>query len=280
MKRVIVALKNSIHMFCLLPMIERLKESGISTEAYLWDEELPVQEEFLYITDCQKVAEDRKAHKLPLLGFSHAEGDELPAADYIMEEPEDIDVEYLMRIYQRHRGLPWQILETERCIIRESTVEDVDIFYEIYEDESIVKYMEALCVERDREKAYMKQYIDKIYKYFEYGIWTVLHKETGEIIGRAGFAVRDGYDLPDLGFLIAGKWQQKGIAYEICNALLTLAKSVYEFDKVQALVMPENIPSRNLCRKLGFQEKGAVTEKGKEYLYLVKNISKNETDMA
>lgn len=231
-----------------------------------------MDEASLYLTDCQSVAEYIKMQRLPLLGFSHAEGDKLSDVDYIMEAAEEIEVEYLVRIYQRYRGIPWNILETDRCIIRESTVDDVDAFYEIYQDKNIVQYTEALCADAEQEKAYMKQYIDKMYKFFEFGIWTVLHKETGEIIGRAGFAVREGYELPDFGFLIARKWRQKGIAYEICNALLTLSKTVYEFNRVQALVMPENIPSRNLCQKLGFAETKTVTEGGKEYLYLIKDL--------
>lgn len=272
MKSVILALKNSIQMKCLLPVIRRLKENGISTKAFLADEELPVEEEALYITDCQSVAAYLKAQQLPLLGFSHKEGDALTGIDYVMEDAEEVEVEYLLRIYQRHRNIPWHILETERCIIRESTVEDVDAFYKIYEDKNIVKYTEALCVEPGQEKAYIREYIDTVYKYFEFGIWTVLHKETGEIIGRAGFAVREGYELPDLGFLIARRWRQKGIAYEICSAILQYGKETYEFERVQALVRPENAASLALCRRLGFAEQGKVTEKGKEYLLLVKEL--------
>lgn len=270
MKSVVLALKNGMTMTRFVPLVEELQREGIAVLAYLAEEPLPNREAALYITDSGEVVEKLKTHSLPVLGFSHKEGDLLSNVAYVMEEPEEVDSEYLERIYRRYRDVPWEILETERCIIRESTIEDVDAFFEIYQDEAIVKYTDSLCTEPGLEKVYMREYIDKIYRYFEFGIWTVLWKETGEIIGRAGFAVRDGYELPDLGFLIAKPWRRKGITYEVCSALLEYGKAAYEFEQVQALVMPENTPSRSLCRKLGFVEEKRVMEKGKEYLFLIK----------
>ena len=48
---------------------------------------------------------------------------------YAVEELEHMDEEtkelYFDRVYRRLRGIPWDILETERCYLRETTVEDV-----------------------------------------------------------------------------------------------------------------------------------------------------------
>lgn len=272
MKNVVLALKSGMAMIRFVPLIERLRNEGIAVLAYLAEEPLPNKEATLYITDSEDVATKLEKHNLPILGFSHREGDKLSGVAYVMEEPEDVDARYLERIYRRYRDIPWDILETERCIIRESTVEDVDVFFKIYQDENITKYTDALCAEVGQEKAYMREYIDKMYRYFEFGIWTVLWKGTGEIIGRAGFAVRDGYELPDLGFVLAKPWRRKGITYEICSAILQYGKEAYEFEQVQALVMPENAASRALCSKLGFVEEKRVTEKRKEYLFLIKEL--------
>ena len=120
----------------------------------------------------------------------------------------------------------------------------------------------------EQEKAYIREYIDKVYHYYEFGVWTVLSKETGEIIGRAGFSVRDGEELPELGFVIGSKCQRKGIAYEICKAILDYGWEMYEFDAVQAFVMPQNQASLKLCSKLGFVQKERMWEKTTEYIKL------------
>ncbi len=277
------------------PLIEKLKAEGISL--CLWDDvcvagKKPAEplaatppetlrglpemsaNDTLYITDCSWAAGLLKERELPVLGYQHENGESLAGMEYVMECPEELEVSYLDRVYRRFCGIPWDILETERCVLRESTVEDVDAFYKIYGHPEIVRYTEALHADRKQEIDYIREYIEKVYKYFEFGIWTVIRKETGEIIGRAGFAVREGYELPELGFVIAVPWQGKGVAYEICRAILNYGREEFAFDRVQAFVMPENKASLSLCRKLGFVEDKRVQEKGREYQLLIYNLFK------
>lgn len=270
MKKVILSLKAAETMSHFLPLAEKLHEAGIGVEAYLAEEDIPAKQEALYITDCAAKAMELGTHNLSVLGYAHAPGEQFLKIEYIMEQPQDLDVEYLERVFRRYRGIPWDILETRRCILRETTVEDVDTFFEIYREPEIVKYTENLYPEREQEKAYIRDYIEKVYKYFEFGVWTVIWKETGEIIGRAGFSVREGYDLPELGFVIARPFQRKGIAGEICSAILEYGRDVLEFEQVQALVIKENTASLTLCEKLGFTVRQSVREKGKDYLLLVR----------
>lgn len=272
MNRVTIILKEDKTLARFLPLVGKLQENEIIVQTYLVGEELPGHDDALYITDCGETAISLKTQCRPVLGFLHEEQERFMGIDYIMECPEDIDVPYLERVYRRFCNIPWDILETERCIIRESIEEDVDGFYEIYGQPDIVKYTEGLNPEKEQEIVYIRDYMNKMYRYYEFGVWTVLCKESGEIIGRAGFSVRDGYELPELGFVIAVPWQGKGIAYEICSAILQYGKTEYEFEQVQALVMPENKASLTLCHKLGFTEQKTVTEKGTDYLLLVREL--------
>ena len=225
--------------------------------------------ETIWITDIAEVAKILQDRMLPVLGWSHPGGEELPGVNYLMENPGEIDLQYLERVYRRAVGIPWDILETDRCFLRETTVEDVEAFYRIYRPESITRYMEDLFPEREREEEYLRTYIEKVYRYFEFGVWTVIEKATGEIIGRAGLSVRDGYDLPELGFVIGEPWQGQGIAYEICRAILQYGREEFDFHIFQALVQPENLTSVALCRKLGFTVQDKVIENEREYLYFV-----------
>lgn len=233
--------------------------------------EQAVLAENLYITDSVEKASILSANNLPVLGWLHESGDLLPELSYVMECPEELDVLYLERVYRRFHNIPWDILETEHCLLRETTVDDVDAFYEIYSCPEIVKFTENLYPTREREVAYTEEYIEKVYRYFEFGIWTVILKETGEIIGRAGLSVREGYDLPELGFVIGVPWQGRGIASEICSAILQYGEEEFGFDRVQALVQPENAASLALCRKLGFMQERTVSEGQQEHVLLIRN---------
>ena len=223
------------------------------------------KEQILYITDMEESAVLLHACHMPVLGWQKGEGHRFGGIPYVMECPEELDLHYLERVYRRFRDI-----RTERCLIRETTVQDVDSFYEIYNDPEMVRYTEELYPDKEQERAYIREYIEKVYHYYEFGVWTVVWKETGEVIGRAGYSVREGYDLPELGFVIGTLWQHKGVAFEICSAILRYGEEEFGFERVQALVRPENAASLALCRRLGFAVERTVKEEGKEFYLLIR----------
>ena len=157
-------------------------------------------------------------------------------------------------------------------------MEDVDSFVKIYQDPGITRYTDAFCIEPQKEREHVKQYIEKVYEFFGFGVWTVLWKETGEVIGRVGFeqpyageagkAAGDGENDGDddellaLGYMIARPWQGKGIAQEVCRAALDFAREELEVSKVQVVIDAENQPSLRLAERLGVREWRDVVAKG------------------
>jgi len=190
---------------------------------------------------------------------------------YACDNPAELDMDYLEGVYRRFRGIPWDILETEHCLVRETTVEDVEEFYRIYSDPSITKFMESLYEDPEEERAYAKDYIDKVYSFYGFGIWTVLEKpeagssQTAQVIGRAGICYREGYEDPEMGFVIATDKQGRGYATEVCRAILQYGHEQLGFKRILAFVQPENAASLHVCDKLGMCSNGRVTIQGTEY---------------
>lgn len=211
-------------------------------------------EDTLFVTDAAKDYQMLRRNNRPVVVWLHEQNREetFPQAEYAIENLHEIAYQSLELAYLRLTGQPWKIAETKRCIIRESVVEDVDSFYEIYADESITEYMEDLYADRDEEIAYLHDYIKNVYAFYGYGMWTVLEKESGQVIGRAGISLREGSDIPELGFMIGVAWQRQGYAYEACQAVLAYGEEELDFHCFQALVMKGNEKSRKLCEKLGF----------------------------
>lgn len=231
-------------------------------------------EQPLYVTDQAEVYNAMRKQGCYVLPCLHENNrnESFPGALYAVENPEEMDEESYDLAYRRLAGLPWEILETGRCALRETTVEDVDSFYRIYAEPSITGYMENLFADRDEEIAYTKDYIEKVYAFYGYGMWTVLEKESGRVIGRAGISWREGYDLPELGFVFGVPWQGQGYAYEVCSAILSYAGETLLMDRVQALVQPGNERSLKLCKKLGFTLSGETRLDGKRHFLLVKEL--------
>ena len=228
------------------------------------------QEESLILTDDPACLKKLQAAGFYTAGLHHEEnqGTFFEGAAYVVEEIGEIGFSVYDEIYRRLAGLPLMVMKTERLLIRESTAGDVPEFYRVYSDPSITRYMEDLFEDPAEETVYMQEYIRQVYGFYGYGMWTV-QLRSGEVIGRAGLSVREGYELPELGFVIGRDYQGQGYAEEACRAVLDYGKRELSFGHVQALVEEENLPSRNLLAKLGFLFVKKVNEKGTEYLLMI-----------
>ncbi len=227
-------------------------------------------EDILYIVTDPEDIPSASGSGVPFVYYSDISGNDksqssyLEGVKYVLEgeggfDSEKFDDDYFEEVYRRLRHIPLDILETERCFLRETWIPDLDSFYGIYSDPSVTRYMEDL-LERSEEEKYTENYRDLIYEIYGHGIWTVCLKETGEIIGRAGLDERTGYDRPELGFLIGTKWQRQGLAEEVCRGILKWA-SENEIGEVMSITEPENIASVNLLTKLGFTKSGPFDDK-------------------
>lgn len=220
----------------------------------------------LFLSDSEEVLEKLQADGCFTIAVYHEEVTGiLPGTQYAIEGLEDIDWEYLNKVHQRFCRIPWDITETKRCTIREMGENDLEDLYELYANPQVTKYTEALFQNKEQEKQYINDYIENVYKYYGFGTWLIHRKEDGKLIGRAGFNYRPGFEEAELGFVIGYPYWRMGYAYEVCNHLLHIGKTIYEFEKVQALVHKENEASVQLLKKLGFYYDNDVIVDGLEY---------------
>ena len=275
--RVIILIQENI-LSAVHHLSDDLKEHGVAAVTVTGHDNCDIactqpdaaDKETLYITDSENTYHELCGQGKYVLPYRH-DGNEnmgFAGAIYVIEKIEEIGYETVDMVYRRLAGLPWEIFTTKRCIIRETTVEDVDSFYRIYAEPEITEYMENLYADRDEEIAYIRNYREKVYGYYGYGMWTVLTRD-GTVIGRAGISWREGFDMPELGFVIGVPWQRRGYAYEVCEAVLEYAHKELGFTQIRALVMEGNDKSESLCYKLGFQCVDKIAIEDKVYARLV-----------
>ena len=163
-------------------------------------------------------------------------------------------------------------METSRCIVRESVLEDLEEFYDIYDSKGM-EYIESLSdYETEREK--LRAYIRTRYPFYEYGMWTVLDKESGKVIGRAGIEERvvNGEEKKELGYMLHYLYRRNGIGTEICQAILDYAKTILYMEEIHAFTHPKNIISQKLLIKLGFQYCGKAMYQGDYVKHYCKDL--------
>lgn len=230
-----------------------------------------IHKQTLFVTDDPEIFHKLLKSGLYVIALYHENNRNcsFPEASYAVEDILQLEYRSYTEAYKRLAHLPWDILETERLYVRESTPDDIPDFYRLYQAPSVADFMEPLFEDPKEEQAYLQDYINQVYGFYGFGIWTVILKSTGQIIGRAGLNIREGYELPELGFVIDSALQNQGLAFEVCSAILTYAKEELYFEKIQAFVQENNIASRKLLEKLGFIYHCTVTENNREYLQML-----------
>lgn len=262
--------------------IGELHKSGIAVEVLLAEEVLEEDKlipgpgveqtkQALYVTDHEAIAKALLEAKMAVLGYRHSQNmsEAFAGIQYILESPEGIPAEYFERVFRRYAGLPWSILETKHCYVRESCEADVEAFYGLYREPEVTRYTEGLYEHAVSERAYIREYIEKVYAYFEFGIWTVVLKESSEIIGRAGISVREGFAEPELGYVFGLAWQGKGLAKEVCEGIIKYAKEELEMTQLQVLIQVGNEASVGLAHRLGFVKKEELEVEGKLHIRML-----------
>ena len=200
-----------------------------------------------------------------MIEMCEAETLAFPQVDIIVEGFEEVDYDFFEKIYQRHHNLPWTILETERLVVRELALPDMDALFELYSCEGMTDYMEGLYP-YEEEYEYQKAYIANMYRFFGYGMWLVFEKGTGKLVGRAGVEHREELDGElELGYAIGTPWQGRGYATEVCEGIMQYVRDELGFEEICSLVEPENKASVHLLEKWGFAEEKELTLDGIKY---------------
>lgn len=124
----------------------------------------------------------------------------------------DMGISYYRLVYARLTGEPFVVAETKNLLIREMTTKDLPELYAVYSTLEDCRYIEQLY-DYDKELEFTKNYIKNMYGFFEYGLWLVFEKKSGELIGRAGIENReiDGVTCREIGYLIRRDMHMKRV---------------------------------------------------------------------
>ena len=221
-------------------------------------------EEGMFIASSQKDLDNAKEVNFATVGFQKPDSAVFLHADMVVEGFEEVDAFFLERVWRRHHRIPWHILETNRLIVRELGLEDLDALFELYENKKMAAYLDPLY-SYEEEKKYQESYINNMYEFYGYGMWLVFEKKSGKLIGRAGIEHREESNfLPEIGYAIGDPYQQKGYAAEVCQAILEYAKEELCFEEMLCFIEPENEVSIHLAKRLGFEFLEAMEIEGVE----------------
>ncbi len=166
------------------------------------------------------------------------------------------------------------VLETERLILRRLRPDDVDAIFAVIGDPVAMQYFPRTYDRKDAE-----EWIERnLRRYAEHGhgIYAVVLKTSGDVIGDCGLAIQQIEDGPELevGYHLRRDHWGHGYATEAARACIAYAFRELSAEKVVSLIRPENLPSRRVAERNGMQIDRQVTHSGLPHLvYAISKLS-------
>jgi [ribosomal protein S5]-alanine N-acetyltransferase len=153
-------------------------------------------------------------------------------------------------------------LETERLWLRQATQEDAEALFTIFSDPDVTQFHDLDTFTRLDEAV---EVIKRRTKGFESGRgirWGITSKPNDDLIGSCGFTWDRDASAAEVGYELASQFWSQGIMSEALRAILNYGFERRGVQFVIAEIMLENVASRKLLEKLGFQSQGILKERG------------------
>ena len=147
-------------------------------------------------------------------------------------------------------------LETQRLILREMAEDDFALLYAIFSDPDTMQYYPAPF-----DEAKVRRWIatnQERYRTFGFGLWTVVLKKTGEVIGDCGVTMQNiqGVIRPEIGYHIGKQWQRNGYATEASICCQDFIFENTPFGEIYSYMKYTNAASQGVAMKIGMQMVG------------------------
>ncbi len=149
-------------------------------------------------------------------------------------------------------------IETERLLLREITLEDIDGMYALDSDPEVHTYLGNNPVTDKNQIVDVINFIRQQYVDHGIGRWAIIDKSTNDFIGWTGLKfvkelTNNHINYYDLGYRLRRTYWGKGIATESAIASLAYAFQKLKADAVYAMADTANVGSNNILQKLGMK---------------------------
>jgi [ribosomal protein S5]-alanine N-acetyltransferase len=143
------------------------------------------------------------------------------------------------------------ILETDRLQLRDMTMDDLDALHGIFSDAEMMRFYPEPF-----DRATTKGWIENMQQRTKrdgIALWTMVLKETGEVIGDCGLVVQevDGEREVEIGWHVRRDLWGRGYATEAARACLHYGYDDLDRTRFISIIAPGNIASRRVAEKIG-----------------------------
>lgn len=165
------------------------------------------------------------------------------------------------------------VLETARLQLRELTLDDAEALEAVFGDPIVMQYYPSV-LDRKGVDAWIEKNLGR-YQRDGYGLWAVLLKETGELIGDCGCILQEveGRNEIEVGYQMRRDCWGRGYATEAARACMDYAFTRLGAARIVSMIRPPNLASRRVAEKNGLVCEKIVFWRGYDSCIYAKNKS-------
>lgn len=152
------------------------------------------------------------------------------------------------------------IRETERLILRRLEPSDYTALCTMLQDAEVMYAYEHAFTDEEAE-AWLTRQLDR-YEEYGFGLWAVILKSTGVLIGQCGITMQDigGMMVPEIGYLFAKEYWHRGYAAEASSACREYGFETLGMAELYSIVRENNLPSRRVAERNGMAPCGRIVK--------------------
>ena len=170
------------------------------------------------------------------------------------------------------------ILETKRLVLRRLRRSDYGALCLMLKDEEVMYAYEHAFEDWEAADWLDRQLMR--YETYGFGLWAVVLKETGEVIGQCGLTMQEVGDseVLEVGYLLRKEFWHHGYALEAAAACRDYAFEKLGAEAVYSIIRENNGPSRAVAERNGMTVCGSIIKHyyGLDMPHLLYRISRVE----
>ena len=170
------------------------------------------------------------------------------------------------------------MIETKRLLLRPMRAEDTDALLRIFTDPRVMAAFDAELFDRGQMEGWVQRNLDHQDRY-GYGLFSVILRESGELIGNCGLEEMEIHEISsggtaagaaadaaaELGYdFLSDHWNQ-GYATEAATAARDYAFGTLALPRLISLIRQGNTASRRVAGKIGMRHERDIRRAGHPY---------------
>ncbi len=162
-------------------------------------------------------------------------------------------------------------LETKRLLLRPMLETDLEFLLLIFTDPKVMAAFDHPPFTRGQMQRWLQRNLDH-QDQFGYGLFSVILKESGELIGDCGLEQMEDQAAAELGYDFRSEFWNRGYATEAARAVRDYAFEVLKLPRLISLIRVGNLSSKRVAEKVGLTLAEEITRYGIQYWkYAVEN---------